>query len=254
MGMEGAAHMMGQRTFITRTRALLADNAGVRKRAHCLTGKYLDEPRLGLVPAGERRVFARPERRQYHDYHIALLMDVSGSMSGSKLRHAASAIHALWYALRVAGAAVSVFGFTCVTEQWNERIVSDPTVLHNAAQRLMNRYSGNHDGEAIRHVARHLMENTRAPGKILLVLSDGQPSCGECKLVVPGVTDEQDLRNAVREIRRAGQVTLLGVGILTSAPHMYYGKRHTALILRSEDMPTLYHQTAALLHQHIQRG
>lgn len=251
--------------FVVKTVSILADNAGTRRIPRQRSGKFLDEARLGLVPAGETRVFARAQKKQFHDYRVSLLVDVSGSMSGSKLTIAAKCTHALEYALVRAGSKVDTYLFNGDFQKLKPEVTRDNTKLYQAAREQLDRWGGiNNDADAVRLVTKDLIAQ-HEPGKILLVLSDGQPAPGgaECPIVkmiskVRGSSgkgkreddSEEDLRNAVAEARNVG-IVCLAVGIETSDPVKYYGKHHTAVV---NDLKNLYSSMAKLLEQNIQRG
>lgn len=249
---------MDQRMFVVRTISILADNAGVRRIPRQRSGKYLDEARLGLVRAGETRIFQRVQKKQFHEYRVALLMDCSGSMgsgTNSKLDIACKCTHALEYALVKAGAKVDVYTFNGEFLALKPVEVQDPDKLYALANASRGRYGAdNNDADAVRIVTKKMLAAPE-PGKILLVLSDGQPAPGNgpiTKLIKSGnrADSQKDLINAVTEARNHGLVCL-AVGVETAEPLRYYGKHHTAVV---HDLNELYSSMAKMLEQNIQRG
>jgi len=246
---------MDQRMFVVKAISVLADNAGVRKIPRQRSGKFLDESRLGLVPAGETRIFQRAQKKQFHEYAVSLLIDVSGSMSGSKLDVACKCTHALEYALTRAGAAVDVFAFNGDYRYVPPATVRDPDLFHKKMAEQLSAYGGiNNDADAVRLTAEKLLAR-REPGKILMVLSDGQPAPGNgpiTKMIKNGNRNnaDADLINSVSETRAKG-ITCLAVGILTDCPKQYYGSHHTAVV---RDLSELYRSMAKILERNIQRG
>lgn len=246
---------MDQRMFVVKAISVLADNAGVRKIPRQRSGKFLDESRLGLVPAGETRIFQRAQKKQFHEYAVSLLIDVSGSMSGTKLDVACKCTHALEYALTRAGAEVDVYAFNGDYKHVKPEVVRDPMMFHKKMAEQLGAYGAhNNDADAVRLTAEKLLMR-REPGKILLVLSDGQPAAGNgpiSRMIKNGNrgNDETDLINAVNETRKKG-ITCLAVGILTTCPEHYYGQHHTAIV---RDLNELYPSMAKILERNIQRG
>lgn len=240
--------------FVVKAISVLADNAGVRKIPRQRSGKYLDEARLGLVPAGETRIFQRAQKKQFHEYTVSLLIDVSGSMSGQKLDVACKCTHALEYALRRAGAEVDVFAFNGDYRYVKPQVVQDPEKFYKEMNRQRGEYGGdNNDADAIRLTANKLAARTQ-PGKILMVLSDGLPApgCGPISKMIKNNNrgDVNDLKHAVEETRAKG-ITCLAVGVLTDCPVHYYGSHHTAIV---KDLKELYPSMAKILERNIQRG
>lgn len=248
--------------FVVKTISILADNAGVRRIPRQRSGKFLDEARLGLVPAGETRIFARTQKKTFHEYRIALLVDCSGSMGsgkGSKLEVAAQCTHALEYALTRAGAQVDVYTFNGDYQEVPKKTVRDQNEMYRFCHATESRYGGdNNDADAVRITTRKLSGATE-PGKILMVLSDGQPApgCGPIIKILGKVglkqsrkDSEDDLRASVLEARKQG-IVCLAVGILTNAPVNYYGKHHTSVV---SDLNQLYSSMSKMLEQNIQRG
>lgn len=241
--------------FVVKAISVLADNAGVRKIPRQRSGKFLDEARLGLVPAGETRIFQRAQKKQFHEYSVSLLIDVSGSMSGSKLDVACKCTHALEYALTRAGAEVDVFAFNGDYKEVTPKVVQDPDAFYKAMLAQCHEYGGdNNDADAVRITAGKLLMK-RQPGKILLVLSDGQPAPGGgpiARMIKNNNRGDSgiDLKHAVEETRKKG-ITCLAVGVLTSCPREYYGEHHTAVV---RDLKELYPSMAKILERNIQRG
>jgi nitric oxide reductase activation protein len=246
--------------FVVKSRSILADNAGARKIPRQRSGKWLDESRLGLVRAGETRIFQRQQKKQFHDYRIGLLVDTSGSMTGTKLVTACKATHALEYALMRAGAHTEVYTFNGEWLDIPTADVRDYDKFYRRAYESMHRWGGdNNDADAVR-IATKKLSMRQEPGKILLVLSDGQPAPGGGPIMQTlkkmGLKDRdaddsrQDLKQAIVEAREQG-ITTLAVGILTEDPVAYYGEMHTAVVHKISD---LYSAMAKILEKNIQRG
>lgn len=291
---------MNQRIFIAKARSILSDNAGVRKLPHQRTGKFLDESRLGLVHAGEKRVFQKPIKRQFSEYHICILLDCSGSMqeghesydeqgnyySISKLEVASMATHALAYSLELAGAKVDIIGFNSLFKHYPKSVYQNSKDFYSTNYLSASMYGGdNCDSGAVR-MGRDFLQKKQAPGKIMIVLSDGAPTCrGICEtywkkdtaereertrsLSTQGFSDPKDecpsrkfkdkhdyvdaglsLEKEIEITRKAGILTF-AIGIMTNDPVQYYGEKNTRVV---NDLNNLYSEMANVLEKNIVRG
>jgi hypothetical protein len=251
---------VNQRTFIVKTRSILTDNAGARKLPRQLSGKTIDAPRLALVPAGADRVFSRQVKRSYSDYHIVLLVDASGSMHiNNRVYPASACAHALDYSLRQAGASIE-------TVLFNREIYEvSPAIVQGALGKALFRHvdeiagsragGGNHDHLGVNYAVKKLLRHPK-PGKLLLVLSDGLPSCrggGSC-LGQDFCSDddllEKALMQSVKKARNQGIMTL-SIGIQTASPTQFYGRRFSKAVY---DLDGLYTACAGLIEKNIIRG
>ena len=154
-------------------------------------------------------------RHKASDFAVFLLIDESGSMSwDSRYKYARLAAVGLAEMFEKLGIPLYVMGFTA-----DERICSTQydVVQHhylkwnnNKKTRLsllaISNYWDNFDGYSIRY-AYNVLKKRREPNKIMIVISDGQPSCNRCS----GGVGIADARAAVNEARRNS--TLLGVCI-----------------------------------------
>lgn len=226
---------MKQSVFITRVRSILNDNEGQRWHPAQRYGTRLDEPRLALVPAGSDRVFRRPAERLFPEYHVAIYVDVSGSMSGNKMIQAVGATHALWYAMKKAGCKVSVHGFANRTGEATSK-AHDAEALY-AHLPMMGLGGGTEDYVAIKDGERRLAG--QRGGKIVFVVSDGESGDGE------------KLKATLVEARRAG-VTVLSIGIGTSGVVAeMYGHQWAADVT---EVARTYGVMAGLLERQYRRG
>ena len=247
---------MNQSTFISKAKSVLKDNAGVRKLPHQRHGKFLDEAHLGLVRAGETRIFQKSIKRQFFDYHVCIVMDCSGSMGGEKIEYAVYSTHALAHALKQAGAKVDVFTFNRLYKKIDESIYGDPKVFYHQGLKEVDGWQGggNHDHYAVEMTRQFMMKENR-PGKIMLVISDGEPICGSCKekgCIPEGVRDlyEIALKKAIKNSRNSG-ISTLAIGIMSEAARRFYGERQSRII---GNLDSLYSEMAGLLEKNIVRG
>lgn len=230
---------MNQQTFVQRVRSILSDNEGRRWHPAQRCGVALDEPRLALVPAGFRRVFRRPAERKFKDYHVFLAVDVSGSMHGAEMQHAAVACHSLHYAMSVAKvASVKVIGFARGTFDLTEVSRWDVQKLHYAMKRPPINTGTTWDFQALEEGVRWLRPKTG--GKIVCLITDG------------GSSSQEKLLGLLDSARRDGIVVLaLGIGSNMEYLTGLYGAQYARCVYDSED---LYAEMITMLERQYRRG
>jgi len=247
---------MNQRHFIRRAGSILKDNNGVRHTPHQLHGTGIDIAHIAMADAGERRIFTKAERRKYADYHFMLLVDVSGSMSDDRERTCYPAVHALYHALTSAGATVQGRFFNGVTGEIPQSMLANPERLFEFLSGYVHGkgHECNHDGYALTEASKALLRSSRSQANVLVVFSDGQPACAGCEELGADCSRSRQcktLENAIASIRKAGRMTLLGVGIQSSYCQSFYGERSTITV---NQLHELYPQTCKLLEQNLRRG
>lgn len=250
---------MNQLTFIQKCRSIFNDNNGVRYAPHRLYGSGLDIGHLSLCDAGERRIFTQREKRYYADYQFVFLLDVSGSMATGGRRYAlCDSAHLLYFALREAGAKVTVFSFNGMIEEVKPDTIMDrKTFSDYILKRITDDESGcNHDSEAVRMATDFLMR-TETHAKILFVFSDGQPAC-DCKKGQAylkkhneGNTDcYADLHKAINQAR-LNEIVTLALGMQTESSVEIYGKRYGAYV---KDLDKVFDQSIRMIERELRRG
>jgi hypothetical protein len=147
------------------------------------------------------------------DPAFALLLDLSGSMSGPSIEHAFRATVLLCEVLARLGVRFAVHGFR--EERRSFKALNAP--LDAAARARIAQMpaavgGSNHDAPALRQTA-HELSAVAATARVLVVMSDGQPSG-------PEPDSRAALHEAVADITRAGTVHLVGVGLGRSARHV----------------------------------
>lgn len=158
------------------------------------------------------RLFERRERPLARDHAVSLLVDLSGSMEGEKLRQAFLALVLLVEVLCRLDIAVEVLGFR--TELLVFKDFSQP--LGQAVRERMQAIphsadNGNADGPCLLEASRRLAA-WPASVKILLVISDGLPA--------DGPQPEQALHDAVSEIVATTGQILVGIGLGEGTEHV----------------------------------
>lgn len=170
------------------------------------TGPLLDIPvRIreiaGGVSPAKSRIFKQREDPDRVDYAFTLLVDVSGSMGGDKMRETFKAVVAIVEVLNRLGVKVEVLGFDGKTYEFKKFGESLSSKSRGKIGSLPAAGGGGtRDAQAIYTAATRLMAQ-RAKEKYLLVLTDGMSGMGE------------QLERIVAEIRAQGEVKLIGFGI-----------------------------------------
>jgi len=147
------------------------------------------------------------------DPAFALLLDLSGSMWGASIEHAFRGTVLLCEVLARLGVRFAVHGFRQERRSFKAlHAPLDAAARARIAQMPAAVGGSNHDAPALRQTA-HELSAVAATARVLVVISDGQPSG-------PEPDGRAALREAVADITRAGTVHLVGVGLGRSARHV----------------------------------
>ena len=238
-------------------RAIAARSLATRSHGH-RSGR-LHAANLSRLAFNDDRVFSRKHESMSKDVAVELVVDASGSMSGSKIHTAAQAAYALSSVLDRLSIKNEVICFTTkdiggaqkemqkqmsetgirfsrmeglympVLKEYNER-----TQATNVKERFgwlpnTNILRSNVDGECVEIAARRLMARKES-GKIMIVLSDGYPAAAGSRGDL-----EQHLVRVVKDVSASG-VKVVGIGIESNAVQKFYPKN---LVLNNvEELPT----------------
>ena len=178
----------------------------------------------GDVPSAQR-LFRQRKVNDTLDTAVCLLVDCSGSMSGTKFEMACAGAGAVGEALKPLNVAYTTLGFTNTLEKeepivwvfndFNERVSQDDLV------KRFNRASGclwqNSDGDGIAY-ATHMLQQRKEPRKVLIVLSDGSPSGRDWAGDVEAYT-----KRTVEYAEKAG-IDVYGIGIKDDNVTRFYKK------------------------------
>lgn len=136
-------------------------------------GTVLNQRRIHRTSSGDRRIFLHQDERRELNTAVFLLCDVSSSMNGERIKLASEALYAAAAALNdLTGVttAVGVFPGYRLALRFGERAI--PNKEHFGLHA-----SGNTPlAQGVAWASRHLMQRQELR-KVLLVASDGQPSC-----------------------------------------------------------------------------
>lgn len=185
--------------------------------------------RLALPPidGGEynKRIFYDQRKHTMKDTAIFVLVDWSGSMSGTKMHYASDAAQRLIHTFdRVLNVPVGLAAFSnrqsaCdvgYIKKFNKRGVPAEEIARRFSD--FNRWtSGNNDADSLHWAWRELMKRKESR-KILIVLSDGCPA-GSWN---SGSSSGDNLKHVTNFIQKDKRVELYGVGIRSDAVETYY--------------------------------
>ena len=210
----------------------------------------IDVRALPSLLVGERRIFCEERKAASTNTAVSILIDQSGSMSGTPIFLAAQAAYALGEALARAGVPFEICGwdnthaetyglsaedraiftrfeaqnfyvYKSFDAQWNRRA---PTLGSCAA-------GGNNDDASAVLTAGARLSVRREARKILVVLSDGYPSHAGA----PGHDTTAQLRGAIAKLDRAG-IECAGIGICSRCVETFY--KTNAVVNQIADLPT----------------
>lgn len=177
------------------------------------------------------RIYKKREKPKLQtDIAISLLIDDSGSMaSRGKVFMAAACAVAMSEVLQGIKVPHDILMFTTMDNDIIHSLVKDFSESFVSRDRLLDRLcrdndrlQENADGEAVLWAAERLM-SFKAKERLLIVLSDGQPSF----YGAPGSCPRY-LRDVVKVIEAAKGIDVLGIGILDDSVSEYY-KRYEVL-------------------------
>ena len=188
---------------------LLKDKRDGGKQTNLLMGRRIN-PRAFAQDDGKYFYNNRlPEEKM--NLAVALLVDESGSMSGSdRITYARAASIVMYDFCRKLDIPVIVYGHTSYSEDVDMFAYAEFDAIDNKdVYRMMDMSarSGNRDGAALRYVAERLMTRDEET-KLLILISDGQPASSGYY----GTEAEADLRGIKREYTNKG-VTMFSAAI-----------------------------------------
>lgn len=222
------------------------------------TGK-LNGAALFRTASGDDRVFRRKTSFKTKDVDVQLVVDLSGSMSGSKVQLACECAYGLAEALDRLNINCQVVGFTTtrndpvredtiskvereadrrvsrteaiympIMKDWGQRFTADRKVATLMAARdvmLLN----NVDGECVEY-AGMMLGKQKGARKLMIVLSDGEPcAAGDMR------AQANHLKRVVKRLEKEG-FEIFGIGIMDRAVSRYY--THYEVVDNIEQLPT----------------
>lgn len=188
-----------------------------------------------LTDKNNKRVFRNFENEESNKISVSLLVDQSGSMTGSRIDNAKLTATALSEMLKLLNIEHEILGFTTIYEHRSVNVseIRDTRatpIKHTIFKSFQDTDSSgiasmraentNADSEAVLWAAKRLSES-KNDRKILFVLSDGLPNVfGESK---NDVTLRQHLKDSVDKVEKSG-IEVVAFGIQSSSVKEFYKK------------------------------
>lgn len=202
------------------------------------------------VVLDDQDVFIRKQRVNKFDVSFQLLVDLSGSMDGEKVRSAVESVILFSQVLNSLGIPFEITGFTAMgsamdgAHNWDtghnrfcplRNYIFKP-FNERLSWQLFGRLEGiftggiplieNVDGESVDWAAKRLVQQ-RTKKKILMVFSDGQPASGD-----PYALLNRHLKETVT--KWSSSISIIGIGIQTDSVKEFYPKY--AVINKLDDL------------------
>lgn len=218
----------------------------------------LHGPSLHRLTLNDDRVFRKKDIRRAVNSCVQIVIDMSGSMNGTKIKTACAAAYTLADALSRINVKTMITGFTTSTrpvpgkgefnrsealflpiiKTWEAPVSGKQTMINMGATAKTMVLAENIDGESILALLQHF-SGRQEDRKIMLVLSDGMPQA-------QGRGLSEHLKQVTKQIEEESDIHLMGIGIMTSAPRHYY-RDNICLSSVGELSETLINQMQRLL-------
>ena len=194
--------------------SLLFRNNDIRLPSFGHRAGDIDENSLHKISLKDDRIMMRRDDIQDKKIAICLLVDESGSMSGSRIESARDVAISLAEGMRgISGISVSIYGHTAEEGDSDHCMVREyysPRVTDMSACMQMKGRSENHDGFAIQHTANSFNKDYGSyDRKIMFVISDGQPAGTD----YGGTKAFDHIRSVSASCNKALGIEVYGIGI-----------------------------------------
>jgi cobalamin biosynthesis protein CobT len=198
-------------------------------------GKLVQGALATLALTNNDRVFKRKVESDTLDVAVSILLDMSGSMDGTRIQNATLAVAALSKALSVVRVAHCVTGFTNSFEdgkpmhipvvQWDRPTHADNIPTEVSKWKLCD----NADGEHILRAANELMQR-KEKRKLLVVMSDGSPECARRPKGLKRYT--MDL---IKYLEEKTPIEVMSLGMMYDTSRLY---KRSVCVNKAEDIPS----------------
>ena len=237
--------LVSQENFAQQVRKLIQIRSKAQMQYGVKKGK-LDQSRLSRIcfnaPGFNERVFKNKIENKVLDAAVTVLVDMSGSMGGSKVQYALASTLLVNEVCSTLNIPVEILGFT---DGYNPSTEISPVMfvyknfsdLKIDNERIKGCFAmsslfmfGNPDGENILWAHDRLIKR-KEKKKLMIVMSDGSPAASKSSLGLEGFT-----LKVIREIEASKNVDIYGLGLCSNSVEHFYKSR--SVVNNPEDIPS----------------
>ena len=237
--------LVSQENFAQQVRRLIQIRAKAQTQYGVKKGK-LDQSRLSRIcfnaPGFNERVFKNKINNKVLDAAITVLVDMSGSMNGSKAQYALASTILINEVCSTLNIPVEIIGFTdghdssmniapvmLVYKNFSDLKIDNERIKKCFA--ISSRFMfGNPDGDSILWTYDRLVKR-KEKKKLLIVLSDGSPAASKSSAGLGEYT-----LKIIGEIEQSKNVDIYGLGLCSDSVKYYY--KSNSVVQRPEDIPS----------------
>ena len=237
--------LISQENFAQQVRKLIQIRSKAQMQYGVKKGK-LDQSRLSRIcfnaPGFNERVFKNKIENKILDAAVTVLVDMSGSMGGTKVQYALASTLLVNEVCSTLNIPVEILGFT---DGYNASMEIAPVMfvyknfsdLRIDNERIKSCFSmsslfmyGNPDGENILWAHDRLIKR-KEKKKLMIVMSDGSPAASKSSVGLENFT-----LKAIQEIEASRNVDIYGLGLCSNAVEYFYKSR--SVVNNPEDIPS----------------
>ena len=236
--------VISQENFAQQVRRLIQIRAKAQRVYGVKKGK-LDQSRLSRIcfnaPGFNERVFKNKIENKILDAAITVLVDMSGSMSGTKAYYALASTLLVNEVCSTLNIPIEIVGFT---DDYGKDEVSPVMFVYKSFSNLhvsnddLEKYfakssyhmHGNPDGENILWAHNRLLKR-KEKKRLLIVMSDGSPAASKSSIGISRFTEQ-----VIREIEDSKKIDIYGLGLQSDSVRSYY--RAHSVVDKPEDIPS----------------
>jgi len=237
--------LISQENFAQQVRKLIQIRSKAQMQYGVKKGK-LDQSRLSRIcfnaPGFNERVFKNKIENKMLDAAVTVLVDMSGSMSGTKVQYALASTLLVNEVCSTLNIPVEILGFTdgynagmdiapvmFVYKNFSDLKIDNERIKGCFAMSSLFMF-GNPDGENILWAHDRLVKR-KEKKKLLIVMSDGSPAASKSSVGLENFT----LR-AIQEIEASKHVDIYGLGLCSNSVEYFYKSR--SVVNNPEDIPS----------------
>lgn len=237
--------LISQENFAQQVRKLIQIRSKSQMQYGVKKGK-LDQSRLSRIcfdaPGFNQRVFKNKIENKVLDAAITVLVDMSGSMGGSKVQYALASTLLVNEVCSTLNIPIEILGFTdgytpgmdiapvmFVYKNFSDLKIDNERIKGCFSTSSLYMY-GNPDGENILWAHNRLVRR-KEKKKLLIVMSDGSPAASKSSVGLESFT-----LKAIREIENSKLVDIYGLGLCSNSVEYFYKARSVVNV--PEDIPS----------------